>query len=136
MRPEFLRFIGTMEMRISELEKSLDQKRIERHATKKRLALLRTNCEKIREIMEKYLGSSRTNSRDSQTANIEQKDGLYVIDKDKEIIKQNQSLQEKSPTRNINENSGLRNQSQTKAAKVNSKSTETGTKTHGNSKMR
>ena len=127
MRPEFLRFIGTMEMRISELEKSLDEKRIERHATKKRLALLRTNCEKIREIMEKYLGISRTNSRDSQTASVEQKDGRHVTDKNKESMKQSQSMQEQSPTRN---------QSQTKATKGNSKSTETGTNTHGNSQMR
>ena len=38
MRPEFLRFIGTMEMKIIELEKSLDHKILERHATKKAIS--------------------------------------------------------------------------------------------------
>ena len=64
MRPEFLRYIGTLEIRIGELEKSLQEKRVERHEAKKRLALIRTNCEKIREIMEKYIGSRAASETD------------------------------------------------------------------------
>ncbi len=57
MRPELLRYIGTLELKVGELEQSIEEKKIEKHETKKRLALIKTNCEKMREIMEKYLGN-------------------------------------------------------------------------------
>ena len=59
---------------------------------KKRLALLRTNCEKIREIMEKYISSgssSRRNSGNSQTAHSNQTNNQVTKHENGQIKTQN-----------------------------------------------
>ena len=126
MRPEFLRYIGTLEIRVGELEKSLQGKKVERHEAKKRLALIRTNCEKIREIMEKYVSSrasSETKLRKNGTDNKENDNDNQITDSgDKKEIKERE-IQNSKKTKTNKVNPGSGTSDETTSVKVPSRTT-------------
>jgi hypothetical protein len=65
VRPSFMRFTDSLKDKISDLEKSATEKKVEKRKLEKTVVLMRTNREKMREIMNKFV---RTPSSVSSTA--------------------------------------------------------------------
>ena len=54
LQPHLIRFRADIEEKMSELQKDLRAKQTEKRNTKKKLVLLKANCERMREIMHRY----------------------------------------------------------------------------------
>ena len=73
VRPNIIRFVADVQNRVRELEDTLIIKRqVKRHA-EKQLVLLRTNCERMRKIMRKRVGTAEPEDRSSQKSKPERK---------------------------------------------------------------
>ena len=63
LRPSFIRFMGDTKEKIMDLERFLEVKRDEKLKFEKQLVLMKTNTERMREIMRSYLESASSSSR-------------------------------------------------------------------------
>ncbi|KAH3741725.1 uncharacterized protein LOC127851548 isoform X2 [Dreissena polymorpha] len=61
VRPSFILFMGDTKEKITDLKRFLEVKREEKIKLEKQLALMKTNTERMREIMRSYLGSASSN---------------------------------------------------------------------------
>lgn len=66
LRPSFIRFIGDTKEKIRDLEQFLQSKRDEKLKLEKQLALMKTNTERMREIMRSYIGSASSSDSSKQ----------------------------------------------------------------------
>ncbi len=55
IRPEMIRYIGSVQDQMSELEDSLNEKKSEKSRSERKLTLMKTNCEKMKRAMSKYM---------------------------------------------------------------------------------
>ncbi|XP_064648173.1 uncharacterized protein LOC135500567 isoform X2 [Lineus longissimus] len=79
VRPSFMRFTDSLQDKISELEKSVAVKKVDKRKIEKTLVLMRTNREKMREIMTKFVrtpSSISTRAATAQTDETPASDGL------------------------------------------------------------
>ena len=83
LQPHLIRFRADIEEKMSELQKDLRAKQTEKRNTKKKLVLLKANCERMREIMHRYhmtdgslesLETSRENTESFAATAAEEKD--------------------------------------------------------------
>ncbi|XP_062598336.1 synaptonemal complex protein 1-like [Saccostrea cucullata] len=58
LRPNFIHFLGDIKLQIEEIKTFIKDKQIEKQEQEKQLALLKTNTEKIKQEMQKYLENS------------------------------------------------------------------------------
>ncbi len=67
VRPDLIRFAADIEAKIESLEADVEGKENELLRAEKRLVLLRTNCDRMRQIMRKYLDSKASSDQSSVT---------------------------------------------------------------------
>lgn len=67
LRPSFILFMGDTKEKILDLERFLEVKRDEKLKLEKQLVLMKTNTERMREIMRSHLGSASSNSSRSMS---------------------------------------------------------------------
>lgn len=72
LRPEFIRYVADVKEKMSEAEDIVAEVRDRKRTNEKRLALVRTNCERMRQIMTRYLHAAspgvHTDGRDGGAA--------------------------------------------------------------------
>lgn len=88
-RPSFIRFVGDTKEKIQDLERFLEIKRDEKLKLEKNLALMKTNTERMREIMSEYVGSA--SSASSETKSFSRESSLASSLSEQEVNSCNQN---------------------------------------------
>ena len=63
LRPNFIHFLGDLKQQVEDIKTIIQDKQTEKQELEKQLALLKTNTEKIKQQMQKYLESSENSDQ-------------------------------------------------------------------------
>ena len=63
LRPNFIHFLGDLKQQVEDIKMTIKDKQTEKQELEKQLALLKTNTEKIKQQMQKYLESSENSDQ-------------------------------------------------------------------------
>ena len=94
MRPDIIRFTDHVSEKVMELQYTIKSKRSIKHAHEKQLVLLKTNHEKMREIMRKHLPSEDSNRAILPTMEYKDSNGSGLIKIPSSSIERRRSIRD------------------------------------------